>query len=311
MTYMQKVADAILGYDDGSTDESKNIFLALGGNLLPLIANRTSGQGATLELREYLLSEGRKLGYKYFIVLDCDEIVIESQPSLVRREILSLSPGEKLVMNWVMLHPDGKSYLSKPSVWKPNDKDFAFRDASNLIYPKGSKFVHFSRTPSAESGELKLRRIPFCDAFTLHFQFFNWELGQIKQCWYRLNEVVTFKHSYKKVNLSYLFTKEFPNAELSTSFDDSLKIDFSSHPASKTQIESSWYFQDILGQLNYLPRTKVNNIDIWFLPQMKTVFCERYGKEHKFMRTVECIEKNKLRIRHVIFILQSFQKRNK
>lgn len=306
MSNMNKIADIVLGYDDGSSDSSKQIFLQSGGVLIDEITGRISGQGATLELREYLLSEGRKRGFSKFIVLDCDEIFVFRDQAYLRNVISGLKSCETLVMKWVMADNSGTGYLNEKSVWSPREKDFAFSDCAHRAYPHDRKFVHFARTPTCKIHSSKKTFLDFSDAFVLHLQFLNWDLGQIKQCWYRLYEAVHLGRSYKVVNRTYSFTKELPIKSLTLPFPSELKLDFSKSEVRHYNPRLSWYFQDICNTLHTVPKRRVRNLDIWHLRVLVEAYKEIYGRRHSFSRAIDLTESSRFRIIHLKYLLRVF-----
>jgi glycosyltransferase involved in cell wall biosynthesis len=306
MENMSKIADVILGYDDGSTDSSLQIFLQHGGILVPSLENQNAGQGASLNIREHLLSVGRNYGFTIFIILDCDEIIIAKLPKALKSKISNLAPGEKLIMKWVMADSSGLGYMNEKSVWSPKDKDFAFGDKPDMHYPRDRRFVHFSRTPIDESSSHNYVFIDFQEAFVLHFQFLNWELGQIKQSWYRLYEVLKLGRSYRVVNRTYEFTKEQPRESLKTNFNPDLKLDFTNHDALKFDASNSWYFKDIEHELQKTSRFKVCNIDIWHFETMQNLYQRQFGREHSFSFWVDFLETFRLRFVHLLFLMKEF-----
>lgn len=305
---MSKIVDVMLGYDDGSTDNSRSIFEKKGGLLVDIPSLKLKeGRGATREIREHLLLEGRSLGGSHFVVLDTDEFFCGQDPLVVRNAILELRPSQKLRCNWVMISGDGTKYLNKKSVWKPGLKDFAFADEKTLSYPDNS-FVHFSRTPISEVSPSSTD-IPFHKFSVLHLQFLNWELGQTKQCWYRLQECQIHRRNYTQVNSTYHFTKEFPSSALQTSLPKSYLISLRGlnfKSILEFRPKDSWYFKNMLQLLNTTKRYKTVNLDIWFLEDMKYLYLKLYGRTHRASSLVNHMNTFTLRILHVRFIIWAF-----
>ena len=306
MKNMHKVADAILGYDDGSTDGSASNFVENGGILVSRLENREGGQGASLEIREHLLSEGRRMGFSSFIILDCDEVIISKSYEALREKITTLSAGDKIVMKWVMSDSSGTGYLNERSVWSPRDKDFAFKDAPGVEYPKNRRFVHFSRTPSVPNYDVNFRILDFEESFVLHFQFLNWELGQIKQCWYRMHEVLKLGRSYRSVNETYAFTKERQDPAFINRFDPSLSIDFSQHQARNFDPKKSWFYNDIVSMVQNMSKFRVRNIDVWHLEIMQTLYQSRFGTSHSYSHLANYLEISRLRFIHLTYLARVF-----
>lgn len=312
LSSMKQVADVMLGYDDGSSDNSSSIFRSNGGTLIeiPLLLG-SHGRGATKEVREYLLTKGREFGGTHFIVLDADEFFGGFDPKGVRDLILKLEPSQKMRCYWVIASGNGSTYLNENSVWKPGLKDFAFADDPRMSYPNNS-FVHFSRTPVCENGTPPLD-VPFNQYSVLHLQFLNWKLGQIKQCWYRIQESVVLGKNYSRVNNSYQFTKEAPIEKVQTRFPKSFEKNLNNFDFDSIiyfPIIDSWYFRDISRILRKTKRRRIINLDIWFLEEMRNLYFEIYGRHHKHSRFVEHVNRMMLRAIHVRFLISTLFRRN-
>lgn len=312
MTRIRGIVDEVLGYDDSSSDSSRKIFESYGGRIIENIPSKKTGIGATKEIRTLLLEEGRRRGGTHFVVLDADEIFVGSDNEKIRKRILQLKQAEKLICDWVMLGSSIGSFLNEKSVWQKRGKDFAFADSITLKYPN-DPFVHFARTPINPEVENDFSKSEPNFA-VLHLQFVNWELGQIKQCWYRLQETIRLRRNYTKVNQRYSFTKEVQSPEVLQFFPIQIKQELDSLNFSEIltfPVSKSWYYNDIQDLIHSLPNWRIRNLDIWFLPIMRTLYINRFGKEHYFSRQLDFFNSQYLRMIHIAFQTRMMFKRMK
>jgi hypothetical protein len=306
MLQLKGIVDLVLGYNDVSEDNSEEIFLNMGGVLLESEMSKPSGSGATSEIRNQLLKRGRELGGTHFVVLDADEFFCGIEKREIRKLILNLEIGEKLFCNWIMLGSSQGDFCNDFSVWSPKLKDFAFADDPSLNYPT-NQFVHFARTPEGGS-ELVGQKIKFEDFGVLHLQFLNYNLGQVKQCWYRYKEVVDLNRNVTLVNRRYQFTREqFTKQRLSKLPENYLvtlqSLDFSR--ILEAPIESSWYFHDLRKRIRLNKWWQVHTIDIWFLKDMSDFYQEIFHKDYQTHYILTLRDKYTLRWQHLKFILRT------
>jgi hypothetical protein len=198
--------DAILGYDDYSTDNSVSKFLESGGTLIEFTPTTVWANGGENQIRQALLNEGRRQGGKFFIVLDCDE-TFNADFSLSFQDYLQrMTAGQSLQLSWVNLWGSEEKYCSGNSIWQPSYRDFIFRDHPTLSY--GSGGLHsFGRAPKATS-DFGFLRVPENHGVVLHSQFINWDRVQLKQAWYRIQEWLFSTQSMYAINKKYKITLE-------------------------------------------------------------------------------------------------------
>lgn len=307
-SFMERITplvDVVLGYNDGSSDSSEEIFVKYGGTLLESPKKvKPTGQGATRQIRNELLEKGRCIGGTHFIVLDADELILYDNRLEVRDLIFNLRPKEKLLCQWIMMSSDGKGYRNSKSVWQPRLKDFVFADHFELSYPQNN-FVHFARTPQYINESFSDHRSTA--AFSvIHLQFMNWKLGQVKQCWYRIKETVDFKRNYTTVNRTYQFTREEESPDNISRFDfHQLRrlssLEFSS--ITSAVITDSWYFQDFACMVERASRFTIQNLDVWYLEELRALFKERFGIEPVHSGFIDALNKWRWRFFHLHYVV--------
>jgi hypothetical protein len=301
---MEGIADLILGYDDGSSDQSATIFRENGGVIVNLdVSTATEGRGATKSIRDNLLDYGRKIGGTHFIVLDADEFFVCKSKEDLRSLILSLKPKQKLLCEWIMLASNARSYRNRHSVWAPRPKDFIFCDSPLLSYPDNS-FVHFARTPQFPNETYNDHEF-HSDFAVIHIQFVNWSLGQVKQCWYRLQETLVLGKDFRMVNEKYSFSKEkeetYNVSPLKDVFLSQIKnLDFT--PILNADVSLSWYYKEVENFVYTSPRRKIQDLDIWFLQETIMFFLTRFGTKPKKLLFYSFLNLWHGRINYLLFI---------
>ncbi|MEM6531740.1 MAG: glycosyltransferase [Myxococcota bacterium] len=184
---LAKFTDAIVVFDDDSTDASVDIAHALAEdcNVEAVVRNHNWNYDET-HYRQRLLDVGRELGGTHFICIDADEAFTSNllDNNSLRRELLQLAPGEKLSLAWIQLWRSLTEFRHDDSVWTNNYKVFAFADDGRSNYH--DQEFHLLRAPSTLTG--KTVHIPGYAYGLLHFQFVNWTNLLIKQAWYRCLE---------------------------------------------------------------------------------------------------------------------------
>lgn len=198
------VVDGVIGFDDGSLDNSSQIFSDYGGTMLKYDGISNWGKGGQRLVRNRLLEFGRELGGTHFLVLDADEFISTDLSPFARDEILSLNAGEALAIPWVNLWKSFDARCGSNTPWEPKLKDFAFADDGHLSYPMG--LIHFSRTPVSPSE--KTWRKTQNPGVVIHTQFAQWNRTKLKQAWYRCLELVHTQQKPRHINFTYDITKE-------------------------------------------------------------------------------------------------------
>mgnify|MGYP001190507517 CR=1 FL=1 len=165
--------------------------------------------------RQLLLDKTRELfgNDNIILALDADEIISANVLHNVDFEniINNLTPGQSLVLQWIMLFGGLDYYIiDNQSVWGNNYKHFLFRD--NGKYNFSDKKTSEPRMPeeyiknSIQCEEIKI----------LHFHFLDLERMLSKQRRYRISDYLENPGLFKaiKINRMYFITKQLKNLDM-------------------------------------------------------------------------------------------------
>jgi glycosyltransferase involved in cell wall biosynthesis len=199
------VADFVLGHDDSSSDNSRNVFEDLGGQMIGEHSGLSFSNGDERAIRDLLLTEARKRGATHFLFIDADEVLSDSLRESLRDYCSSLSPGQKILIQWVNLASDENSYFNDQSVFRPLDKDFVIRDHASVFFLSEGGVLHFGRTPNSQSS-MPPQIIPPSRGVILHLQHLDEDLYQIKQVRYKCVELIHGTNSAFQINENSAFT---------------------------------------------------------------------------------------------------------
>jgi hypothetical protein len=202
MENMQKVADEILGYDDNSHDDSAAIFQSMGGRLIKERVRSDFAQGGQYQMRNFLLNAGRRAKGTHFVILDADEVFSNTFTAIGKETISQLHRNQILQLNWISCWESFDSFCAEGSPWAPKYHDFIFCDDETSHYPPSG--LHFGRVPAGNFSRL---RLPEHSGAVLHKQFLSLQDFEIKQCLYRMNELLEGSHSAVSINQTYAVTR--------------------------------------------------------------------------------------------------------
>lgn len=204
-------ADAIVYLDDASDDNSVEVVESVAAEYkVQKIIKKTIWRRDEPADKNALLEAGRALGGTHFIVIDADEMFTANclEDNFLRKQILALQPGERLMLNWLHFWKSPSHYRCD-ATWQTRYKDFIFCDDGTCSY--SSEFIHTNRTPTNLSG--RLITIEGNTYGMLHFQFLNWSNVVIKQSWYKfLERIKTPEKSIDAINQRYQFSMDESNA---------------------------------------------------------------------------------------------------
>lgn len=204
--------DAIIILNDASHDKTLNIINFLAQQSLHKIKKIISNQfsmwqkGFESANRQKLLDAGRAIGGTHFVLIDADEVITANclQESMLRKQILSLQPGDRLDLTWIQLWRSPYQYRNDKSMWSDQWASAIFCDDRAARYKK--YHLHGSRLPSPLLG--KIYTLPAYEYGIMHFQFVNWQNLLIKQAWYRCLERIRLPNkSVDEINKRYAPSK--------------------------------------------------------------------------------------------------------
>lgn len=265
------LADEILILDDDSEDNSRQIAESFPKvTVIPFTTKERFTNMSTR--RNLLLREGRARGGTHFICLDADETFSSSFLTNFAEYIRKLKPGEVLTLPWILIqHQDNKLYYNKKD--ERNYKDFVFYDDGTVSYPNIA--LSEPRTPIHKN---KTRPIIFNNGYVLHFQQLATTRNQLKQTWYRMNELIEGKRSAIRINATYAGTR-LNNINNQTILHDEFTeknlsfIDID--PPAQTQMNR---IQNLITEhgIQYF-----EPLDIWHIPALYQQFTNKVGREPK------------------------------
>lgn len=254
--------DSIVVLDDYSTDNTLNIINAIAKDCkIEKILTKEQWVRDEPGDKNLLLSTGRALGGTHFIILDADEMFTANclKKDFLRKQILSLNPGEGLEFMWIHLLKSTKRYVSStangreypvisgPAVFCDDTEQKSFYD---------SAFIHTSRIPNRPR-PCVLRSLVNFDYGVLHFQMVNWDNYLIKQAWYCCLEAIRSKNSSQRDWLEkYNYVFDQMNKKIICKVCPNEWFDgYSFFKSSAYDVPENWRLQQIRSWMREYPRT--------------------------------------------------------
>lgn len=211
---MAKFCDAIVYFDDNSTDRSVAIVERLAAECrVERIVRKTDDRFQESIRRVEALAAGREIGGTHFVILDADEAFSSNwlADGRLRKTILDLRPGDTLEVPFVDLWRSIHTYRNDGRMWAGKRKVVAFADDGRCDYD--STFIHMPRVPLDLKGTCV--QIHDRSLVLMHFQFAGWDNMLLKQAWYRCVERLHDpSKSAARINALYAPTKDETNLEL-------------------------------------------------------------------------------------------------
>lgn len=269
------LVEKIIAIDDGSTDNSVEIMKKAGADVYFWEKERMKYGWAELGIRQRLLELGREAGGTHFIVLDADETFTRPFLRVAQKVMNQLEPGQRILMQWLAMWKSVDHYRDDQSVWSNNFKDFIFRDDGKIEYPK--IWMHTPRTPGPFANkETDLTLNPKYGA-VMHFQFSNWDTFQIKQCWFRMSELIKDPGTSVAINGKYQITLDDENA-IVVSMPSDWKEGIALPSVSYTEsVDNFWRLKEIEKWFETHGVEFFKDLNIWHVPQIRQV-AKKYGK---------------------------------
>lgn len=264
-------SDEIIILDDNSSDELQEI--AKGYPKVKIVPFKTTEKYVDMSLRRnILLNEGRNSGGTHFVFLDADETFSDSFAHNLKEEIASMQRGETLYLPWIFVMQDGKDLCFNPKE-KLFYKDFIFYDDGVSIYRK--QFLSEERTPGSHTHK---RYFPFEKGYVLHFQKLAQKRNQLKQAWYRCNELIEGARSARRINATYHHSKEtgILNKELLQDAFVTLNFDTINQNAGY-----EFYVSQITALFEQKTISFFEPLDIWDIPELRELFIGEISREPK------------------------------
>jgi hypothetical protein len=277
-TYLSSVAsvvDAIVAFDDGSTDGSRRLIEEAGGRV---VANRdvvtSNWSDNDAGRRAALLRIGRELGGTHFISLDADEALTTPCRRNLREAVSRLRPGERVAMQWVTLWRSPFQYRRDGSVWSDLFKDFAFADRDDL------EFMGVARTAGPNRDD-EWVRLGAAQGAVMHYQFVPWERCQAKQAWYRCSELISAPDRSYAINRMFAMTLDDNSTQ--TENVPAAWIQGLAIPNGLSALPPAWHLQAIYDWFDEFGVEFFEPLQIWHVPQLHERFIDTVGREPRAM----------------------------
>ncbi len=264
-------SDEIIILDDNSSDELREI--AKGYPKVKIAPFKTAEEHVDMSLRRnILLNEGRNSGGTHFVFLDADETFSDSFANNFREKIASAQKGETLYLPWIFVMQDGKDlcFNSKEKLFY---KDFIFYDDGVSIYRK--QFLSEERTPGNHDHK---RYFPFKTGYVLHFQKLAQKRNQLKQAWYRCNELIEGTRSARRINATYRHSKETVALDKELLQDAFVTLHFDTINQNTSY---EFYIHQITALFEQKTISFFEPLDIWDIPELRELFIGKIGMEPK------------------------------
>lgn len=266
---LNEISDVVLLLDDKCSDNSIEIAKKYDKCVVIRFEEKEDYTNMSKK-RNILLTEGRKLGGTHFIMLDADECFNYSFQNRIRSLLESMKPGQSLLMPWVLIFSDNSNLVTDKKL--TIEKDFIYCDDKKSVYPERS--LSEGRTPGEPGNYIKLKE---AEDSVFHFQYYNEKRTQLKQIWYRCNELIEGKRSAYRINGSYLFTKNiYPRNK--TKIED---IFLNGNIQFIKNSETDEVLKEIVKLFDLHGITFFEKLDIWFLKETESIFISRVGRRPK------------------------------
>ena len=275
MNNVNKFADFVVGYDDKSHDDSKEIFIKNGGILVDSLLEQNFSNGGQDNMRNLVLEEGRSLGGTHFCVLDADERLLFASNIALKSNLNSLLPGQKLALDWINIWGNLENYCTHGWPWAPRKKAFFFRDEKNMSYPihkKHKDSYHLDRLPNKKDAPrwLSLNQPEFG---VLHLQHANFELTEIKKIWYQFIELRQTSFAAAYINQKYDDSKKNLAKYEKVPSEWNLLL---SEEGNSQNIDNDWRLHEILEMIDVYGIKFFEKLNVWDNKMLKSLWHEIY-----------------------------------
>ena len=261
LTVLSYYVDAIVFLDDASDDTTVAKVEAIAKNCkVKKILKKEKWFRDEPGDKNKLLTAGRSIGGTHFIFLDADEILSANclENNWLRSTILSLAPGEKLVLRLIDLWKSPYFYRIDHFPYANRILDCAFHDDGMCYYD--SEFIHTSHSPQHRiAGERFIRD----NHVVLHFAFVNWQDVLIKFAWYKCLERVRLpQKSILQINREYASGTDETGAVLQA-IDGAWVENYGFFDPSVFQSNSSWRIKQIKAWFQEFGKDYFADLHIW------------------------------------------------
>lgn len=286
-TYLSNVlpvVDEIIGIDDGSTDNSRQIMEDAGVKIHETSRIHDIEYGASITPRQKLLELGRESGGTHFVMLDADETFTTNFVPVARDIMNQMTKGSALWMHWLALWESWDHFRHDETIWSNNFKDFIFCDDGISQHTWDGKCLHsIARTPVQGNNQL---RTPTNVGSVLHYQFSNMNLFHTKQSWYRMTEHCKYGSGHENIiNRKYsitLLNKNIGRVKCPDSWTEDIPL-----PLNKNNFDPEWsrtntirvdLLDEMLKMMDEHGVEYFEGLDIWHVPPLKNKFIAESGR---------------------------------
>ena len=318
MSNVSQFADIVVGYDDGSTDGSAELFTKLGGELILEKSSKNYGDGGQYEMRQLTLEYARRLGCTHFVVLDADERLYFSDKKILYLNLENLEAGQKLAIDWVNLWNSFDEYCAFGGHWAPRKKSFFLKDHPRMTYLTfdGHKDIfHSDRLPIMPNAK-KWQELNQPDFAVLHLQFGNPRKNLTQKAWYQALELIKQPYAAAFINQVYNTDKKYliETEPIPVGWNDVLKID-----SSKSYVlEDDWRYKQVLIEFDKRGIEFFEKLDFWYDEVFSKLWEEKKSIPPRIAKYPTPLEKilwqkeisirNFFRLKlHLINVLKSFK----
>lgn len=273
LSSIKQITPHIIAFDDGSTDRSKEMLLAANAVVLTERTWQKTDFFEQYHIRTHLLEMGRKAGGTHFILLDADECFDARFIEHAEEILPTLEPGQALELPWITLWKDERQHRTD-GVFQNLTKCFVYADDGVSVYPQGGLHLHFGNIPMTTKEQ---RRSP--EGGVLHFQYVDYPRTQAKQAWYMAAELLKQERSVRRINASYLITKDGPHVR-TTPLTKSSYTGITLPTTRDTQARQR-YLDKLFAWFQEYGIAHFERLDIWEIEELHEAFVEQMHREPK------------------------------
>lgn len=266
---LSEISDEVIILNDNSSDKTTEVAKVY-KNCTVLDYKEKENFVNMSRRRNILLEQGRKMGGTHFVILDADECFSDDFQKDIRNTLSKLSKGQALCLPWTFVFKYGEQIVIDPKL--SIIKDFIFCDDGVSLYE--DKALSEGRTPAIRNNYVIEENKKFV---VYHFQYYAEKRNQLKQIWYRCNELIEGKRSAYRINATYLFTKTFKPQQIINADDAYIKANLSSIKNS----DDKFLLKRITDLFDLYGIKFFEKLDIWYMKETMDIFIDKMKRDPK------------------------------
>jgi glycosyltransferase involved in cell wall biosynthesis len=266
---LSEISDEVIILNDNSSDKTTEVAKVY-KNCTVLDYKEKENFVNMSRRRNVLLEQGRKMGGTHFVMLDADECFSDDFQKDIRNTLSKLSKGQALCLPWTFVFKYGEQIVIDPKL--SIIKDFIFCDDGVSLYE--DKALSEGRTPAIRNNYVIEENKKFV---VYHFQYYAEKRNQLKQIWYRCNELIEGKRSAYRINATYLFTKTFKPQQIINVDDAYIKANLSSIKNS----DDKFLLKRITDLFDLYGIKFFEKLDIWHMKETMDIFIDKMKRDPK------------------------------